>query len=60
MGNQLFNEVVEYTGLPRQSIAKELRKLLRVRGLDATKLTLEELRACLASFLEELAQEQAD
>lgn len=60
MGNQLFNEVIEYTGLPRASISKELKRLLRLRGLDADKLTLEELRTFLTAFLEEIANEQAD
>jgi len=58
MGNQLFNEVVEYTGLPKESISKELKRLLRLRGFDANKLTLEDLRFFLTAYLEEIAQEQ--
>ena len=55
MGNQLFNEVIEFTGLPRESISKELRRLLLLRGLDPNKLTLEELRVFLSDFLDEIA-----
>ena len=55
MGNQLFNEVIEYTGLHRDSISKELKRLLLLRGLDPNKLTLEELRAFLSDFLDEIA-----
>lgn len=51
MGNKLFRQLIELTGLPAEEIGRELRRLLGERGIDPDFVTLEQLREVLASYL---------
>ena len=51
MGNKLFRQLIELTGLPAEEIGRELRRLVGERGIDPDFVTLEQLREVLASYL---------
>lgn len=51
-GNVLFKQLIELTGLPAEEIGKELKKLLKEKGLDPDFVTLEQLREVLACYLQ--------
>jgi len=53
----LFSQVVTATGIPSESIEKELRSLLERRGVNAERLTLAQLRAAVAQYLREVMAE---
>lgn len=54
MGNELFNEVTDLTGLPKNLISDELVSILGRVGTDSENVTLEELREAMASYLMEV------
>lgn len=54
MGNKLFAEVTELTGLPGELIGEELRALLDKKGVIPEQLTLESLREALSEYLLQL------
>ncbi|MCO5143473.1 MAG: hypothetical protein M9962_10330 [Oligoflexia bacterium] len=51
MGNKLFSEVTELTGLPENLIGEELKALLLRKGVNPEQLTMESLREALADYL---------
>ena len=53
----LFSQVVSATGMPAESIEKELRSLLERRGVNVERLTLAQLRAAVAQYLREVMAE---
>ncbi len=53
----LFSQVVTATGIPAESIEKELRSLLERRGVNVERLTLAQLRAAVAQYLREVMAE---
>ena len=55
MGNKLFSEVTELTGLPEELIGEELKGLLENKGVAPEQMTMESLREALADYLNELA-----
>jgi hypothetical protein len=55
MGNKLFSEVTELTGLPEELIGEELKGLLENKGVAPDQMTMESLREALADYLTELA-----
>jgi hypothetical protein len=57
MGNKLFSEVTELTGLPEDLISEELKSLLESKGVEPEQLTLESLREALADYLTQVALE---
>jgi hypothetical protein len=57
MGNKLFSEVTELTGLPEELIGEELKTLLERKGVEPEQLTLESLREALADYLTQMALE---
>jgi len=57
MGNKLFSEVTELTGLPEEIIGEELKTLLERKGVEPEQLTLESLREALADYLTQMALE---
>lgn len=57
MGNKLFTEVTELTGLPEELISEELKSLLERKGVEPEQLTLESLREALADYLTQVALE---
>lgn len=51
MGNKLFSEVTELTGLPEDLISEELKILLERKGVAPDQVTMESLREALADYL---------
>lgn len=54
MGNKLFSEVTNLTGLPEDLIGPELKQLLTSKGVTPEQLTMESLREALANYLTEI------
>jgi hypothetical protein len=53
-GDELFNQVVNLTGLPGKTIRRELNAILERKNLDINSLTIDQLRAVVASYLREI------
>jgi predicted transcriptional regulator len=51
---QITNEVIAATGLPKDTISKELNSLLDAAGIDRRELTLDDLRAVLAEYVQDV------
>jgi len=56
-GDELFETVVELTGLPQDAVTHELSQILDNQGCSSENLTLEDLRSALVDYLESLHQE---
>lgn len=54
MGNRLFKEVTDLTGLPKNLISKELVDILGRVGTTPHAVTLEDLRTAMAMYLTEV------
>ena len=54
MGNELFEEVIRLSGLPRKIIQKELTTILKKSGTPPQKVTEPQLRKALARYLKEV------
>lgn len=54
LGNKLFGEVTNLTGLPEELIGEELKQLLANKGVSEDQVTMESLREALASYLTEI------
>lgn len=62
MGEKLFDEVTGATGLPGDLITAELSGLLSAAGIERENLTLDDLRAVLADYVQDIllaAQEES-
>ena len=57
MGNKLFAEVTELTGLPEELIGPELKSLLERKGVAPEQLTMDSLREALADYLSQVSAE---
>ncbi len=55
MGNKLFSQVTELTGLPEELISEELKTLLEAKGVVPEQVTMESLREALADYLAQVA-----
>jgi hypothetical protein len=53
MGNELFRQVIELTGLPYESLAQELHSILIRAGSHPDRVTEDELRDALLFYLRE-------
>lgn len=53
-GEGLLDQVVRLTGLPATAVKKELKAVLDKKNIDVNQLTLEQLRAVVASYLREI------
>jgi len=53
-GEELFNQVVALTGIPANSIQRELKTILERKNIDIHNLTLDQLRGVVASYLREI------
>lgn len=53
-GDDLFNQVIKLTGIPQKTIRRELKCILDRKNIDVNSLTLEQLRAVVASYLREI------
>ena len=54
MGNRLFHEVTDLTGLPKNLISEELVSILGEVGASPHAVTLEDLRRAMAAYLTEV------
>ncbi|MBI3557902.1 MAG: hypothetical protein HY074_16695 [Deltaproteobacteria bacterium] len=54
MGNELFKEVTDLTGLPKSLISEELVSILGRVGASPHAVTLEDLRKAMATYLTEV------
>lgn len=52
--NNLFNQLIESTGLPKEEITRELEDLLSRAGVNSTNFSIEELREALANYLQDV------
>lgn len=53
-GDDLFNQVISLTGIPAQTIKRELKSILDRKNIDVNNLTLDQLRCVVASYLREI------
>ncbi len=60
MSNELFKKVTESTGLPANLVSNELGKLLSKKGLNASDMTMEELRQVLSQYLKDVIIQAKD
>ncbi len=60
MADSLFNTVIQATGLPEDSVEKELRTLIARHGKSPQDLTLDDLREILADYLQTIILESQD
>lgn len=60
MGNKLFSQVTELTGLPEELISEELKGLLERKGVAPEQVTMESLREALADYLTQVVCEFAE
>lgn len=59
MGNILFKQLIELTGLPAEEIGRELKRLLNERGIDPDFVTLDQLREVLGYYLKMILKDSA-
>jgi hypothetical protein len=57
LGENLIGDVADATGLPSELISKELCTLLEKAGIHPTQTTLEDLRAILAEYVQDILLE---
>jgi hypothetical protein len=60
MGAKLFSDVAEATGLPTETISKELAELISAAGYSKETLTLDQLRHALAEYVQDILLEAKD
>ncbi len=54
MGEELFGQVTDATGLPKDAIAGELERLLNAAGVGRTDMTLDDLRRILSEYVQDV------
>lgn len=54
MGDELFKQVTDATGLPNELISAELTRLLERSGIDPQAVTLDDLRRVLAEYVQDV------
>lgn len=59
-GAGLLRILIEATGLPKESLESEMKRVLGDRGLREEDLTLEDLREVIANYLQEALLEAKD
>ena len=57
MGNKLFAEVTELTGLPEELIGADFKALLESKGVAPESLTMQSLREVLVEYLTQINEE---
>lgn len=53
MGEELLKSLITLTGLPEQSVHRELETLIEKAGYDKSQITLDEMREVLAEYLQD-------
>ena len=54
MGERLLTDLAHATGLPSNLVTDELGRLLQNAGLEKAEITLDDLRAILADYMQEV------
>lgn len=57
INNEIFNQIVEFTGLPKEEIANELSEILASYGLNPATVTMEQLRDAMSEYLQDVLLE---
>ncbi len=57
INNEIFNQIVEFTGLPKEEIASELTEILASQGLNPATITMEQLREAMTEYLQDVLLE---
>lgn len=57
MGNKLFAEVTELTGLPEDLIGADFKALLESKGVAPESLTMQSLREVLVEYINQIDAE---
>ncbi|OQW47783.1 MAG: hypothetical protein A4S09_14590 [Proteobacteria bacterium SG_bin7] len=57
INNEIFNQIVEFTGLPKEEIAGELTYILSSYGLNPATVTMEQLRDAMTNYLQDVLLE---
>ncbi len=60
MEDNLFNKIIQNTGLPQDLISEELGDLLKNAGVEKTQVTLDELRDVLSNYLQDVLLKAKD
>lgn len=50
----LLDQVIQLTGIPSQTIRKELQQIMAKKNFKAEDITLDQLRAVAATYLREI------
>ena len=50
----LFHQLIHLTGMPANTIRKELKSILERKNIDLDNLTLEQLRTVVASYMRQI------
>lgn len=56
-GFELLKVLIEATGLPQESLEMELNKIITKSGLEASSLTLDQVRELLVDYLQDALTE---
>lgn len=59
-GLELLRFLVEATGLPKESVDLELKKLLRRCGINPEHVTVDDVREIMSSYLQDALTEAKD
>ncbi|MBX3020510.1 MAG: hypothetical protein KF799_02435 [Bdellovibrionales bacterium] len=59
-GTGLLRTIIEATGLPGDSLEKEMDRVIRAKGLDPANITLDDIREVLATYLQDALCEAKD
>jgi hypothetical protein len=59
-GLELLRFLVEATGLPKESVDMELKKLLQRYGIDPEHVTIDDVREIMAGYLQDTLVEAKD
>lgn len=54
MGERLLTDLADATGLPSNLVTDELGRLLQNAGVEKAEITLDDLRAILADYMQEV------
>ena len=54
MGERLFDQITNATGLPPEMITNELNRIIEAAGLQKDMMTLEDLRRVLSEYAQDI------
>ena len=60
MDDNLFEKVVQGTGLPEELVSQDFLKVITDKGYEKNSLTLDQLRDALADYMQEVILQARD